>query len=47
MRTWMQAKKMQQPLLNEDMDASEEDAAAFAKAEMQKAVEALDTVFAK
>lgn len=33
--------------INEDMDASEEDAAAFAKAEMQKAVEALDAVFAK
>lgn len=33
--------------INENMDASEEDAAAFAKAEMQKAVEALDTVFAK
>lgn len=33
--------------INDDMDASEEDAAAFAKAEMQKAVEALDAVFAK
>lgn len=33
--------------INEDMDASEEDAAAFAQAEVQKAVDALDTVFAK
>lgn len=33
--------------INEDMDASDDEAAAFAQAEVQKAVDALDAVFAK
>lgn len=33
--------------VNEDMEASEEDAAVFAETEVQKAVDALDSVFAK